>query len=348
MHDPRIGRFFAVDPLAPKYPWYTPYQFSGNKVISHVELEGLEEQALTPSGGSINLPSGANILKRYEAKVSESSGTALGVYPNYNGQTDVYSGVGGDYYAARGGVQSFEYSGTTYDAVFSSKTGLFMGYESTDNIYENGYTKSATPTISYGGGNVITSQGWGMTSGSGSQAMAAGGTMAASLGDTPLGWAVGAAGAISAYLASTVELDSRVWNFNLTDAQPIAMPVSTTTTYDEELFTIIYRNISENEYKQLASGGYNFAFGKSMHSMIVKQFWLDPSALAGWNASDMNKKYNVSILVPKSIIGPGNILDTSTPVDVHLGRSATITNQIDLNIFNKVKTILSITPSPLK
>ena len=43
MHDPRIGRFFAVDPLAPKYPWYTPYSFSGNKVILFVELEGLEE-----------------------------------------------------------------------------------------------------------------------------------------------------------------------------------------------------------------------------------------------------------------------------------------------------------------
>jgi RHS repeat-associated protein len=43
MHDPRIGRFFAIDPLAPQYPWYTPYQFSGNKVIDHVELEGLEE-----------------------------------------------------------------------------------------------------------------------------------------------------------------------------------------------------------------------------------------------------------------------------------------------------------------
>ena len=46
MHDPRIGRFFAVDPLASKYPWYTPYQFSGNKVIHAVELEGLEEHVL--------------------------------------------------------------------------------------------------------------------------------------------------------------------------------------------------------------------------------------------------------------------------------------------------------------
>jgi RHS repeat-associated protein len=44
MYDPRIGRFFAVDPLAAKYPIYTPYSFSGNHVINAVELEGLEEE----------------------------------------------------------------------------------------------------------------------------------------------------------------------------------------------------------------------------------------------------------------------------------------------------------------
>lgn len=43
MHDPRIGRFLATDPLTKKYPWYSPYSFSGNKVIQFVELEGLEE-----------------------------------------------------------------------------------------------------------------------------------------------------------------------------------------------------------------------------------------------------------------------------------------------------------------
>lgn len=47
MHDPRVGRFFAIDPLTAKYPWYTPYQFSGNKVIHAIELEGLEEYALS-------------------------------------------------------------------------------------------------------------------------------------------------------------------------------------------------------------------------------------------------------------------------------------------------------------
>jgi RHS repeat-associated protein len=52
MHDPRIGRFFARDPLASKYPWYTPYQFSGNKVIHMIELEGLEEAV--PASGPDN------------------------------------------------------------------------------------------------------------------------------------------------------------------------------------------------------------------------------------------------------------------------------------------------------
>jgi len=42
MHDPRVGRFFAVDPLAPKYPHNSPYAFSENIVIHGKELEGLE------------------------------------------------------------------------------------------------------------------------------------------------------------------------------------------------------------------------------------------------------------------------------------------------------------------
>jgi RHS repeat-associated protein len=42
MHDPRVGRFFAVDPLAGEYPWNSPYAFSENRVLDGVELEGLE------------------------------------------------------------------------------------------------------------------------------------------------------------------------------------------------------------------------------------------------------------------------------------------------------------------
>ena len=42
MHDPRLGRFLSIDPLAPDYPWNSPYAFSENRVIDAIELEGLE------------------------------------------------------------------------------------------------------------------------------------------------------------------------------------------------------------------------------------------------------------------------------------------------------------------
>jgi len=41
-HDPAIGRFFNIDPLAEDYYYNSPYAFSENKVVAHVELEGLE------------------------------------------------------------------------------------------------------------------------------------------------------------------------------------------------------------------------------------------------------------------------------------------------------------------
>ncbi|MCK8480939.1 RHS repeat domain-containing protein [Psychroserpens algicola] len=43
MHDPRLGRFFATDPMETVYPWNSPYAFSENQVIRFVELEGLEK-----------------------------------------------------------------------------------------------------------------------------------------------------------------------------------------------------------------------------------------------------------------------------------------------------------------
>ena len=43
MYDTRLGRFFSGDPLSPKYPWYTPYQFAGNKPIYAVDVDGAEE-----------------------------------------------------------------------------------------------------------------------------------------------------------------------------------------------------------------------------------------------------------------------------------------------------------------
>ncbi len=43
IYNPRLGKFLSVDPLTQSYPWYTPYQFAGNKPIAAIDLDGLEE-----------------------------------------------------------------------------------------------------------------------------------------------------------------------------------------------------------------------------------------------------------------------------------------------------------------
>ncbi|MBK7444129.1 MAG: hypothetical protein IPI65_22130 [Bacteroidetes bacterium] len=43
VYNPRIGKFLSTDPLSRNYPWYTPYQFAGNKPIVAIDLDGLEE-----------------------------------------------------------------------------------------------------------------------------------------------------------------------------------------------------------------------------------------------------------------------------------------------------------------
>jgi RHS repeat-associated protein len=43
IYNPRLAKFLSVDPLTRSYPWYTPYQFAGNKPIAAVDLDGKEE-----------------------------------------------------------------------------------------------------------------------------------------------------------------------------------------------------------------------------------------------------------------------------------------------------------------
>ena len=50
-------RFISVDPLAADYPFYTPYQYAGNKPINFIDLDGAEEKpAPLVADPSANLP----------------------------------------------------------------------------------------------------------------------------------------------------------------------------------------------------------------------------------------------------------------------------------------------------
>ncbi len=43
MYDPRLGRFWSVDPLTKKFAFYTPYQYASNKPIVAIDIDGLED-----------------------------------------------------------------------------------------------------------------------------------------------------------------------------------------------------------------------------------------------------------------------------------------------------------------
>jgi RHS repeat-associated protein len=52
MHDPSMGRFLSVDPLAEKFYDFGTYSFSGNRVVDAVELEGAEPLIMNPEYSS--------------------------------------------------------------------------------------------------------------------------------------------------------------------------------------------------------------------------------------------------------------------------------------------------------
>jgi RHS repeat-associated protein len=76
MHDPRLGRFLSLDPLAPDYPHNSPYAFSENRVIDGVELEGLEYATFTlliQDGKTQSI----HVSKDYELKRENTKGAGI-------------------------------------------------------------------------------------------------------------------------------------------------------------------------------------------------------------------------------------------------------------------------------
>jgi hypothetical protein len=116
MHDPRLGRFFAIDPLYKSFAWNSSYAFSENCVIGFIELEGLETiipvrqefdaklkqvsqtygQGKTMEGLNVNLyrieqwktnPNGTVYLDKITYKTINAEGGALAV--SYNSYSEI-------------------------------------------------------------------------------------------------------------------------------------------------------------------------------------------------------------------------------------------------------------------
>lgn len=84
MHDPRIARFFAVDPLASKYPYNSAYAFSENRLIDTIELEGLEKihysNGLPKNSPIFKIMRSSKILNQLLTDISNPQVTNVNVY----------------------------------------------------------------------------------------------------------------------------------------------------------------------------------------------------------------------------------------------------------------------------
>jgi RHS repeat-associated protein len=91
MHDPRLGRFFAVDPLSRQYASITVYSFSHNRVIDCKELEGKElDPAITitaTQNTSCNLYmiTGEDLIEKTSSVFFEKSNFTLLCNPTIQG-----------------------------------------------------------------------------------------------------------------------------------------------------------------------------------------------------------------------------------------------------------------------
>jgi len=116
MHDPRLGMFFAVDPLSGKYPHNSSYAFSENRVIASVEIEGLEAQDL--NGNIVFVKDPRAHVQKYSASYSQNNSeggyTKTEIEINY--QTGyIYSNKGNRVKA------DLTLSGTTTKSTYDSK-----------------------------------------------------------------------------------------------------------------------------------------------------------------------------------------------------------------------------------
>ncbi|QRY58013.1 DUF6443 domain-containing protein [Sphingobacterium siyangense] len=83
MHDPAIGRFTSIDPLATDYTHNSPYAFSENRVINGVELEGLEYMTYgyDAAGVRANIQATAQRINRTETEKMQELDFFFDIFP---------------------------------------------------------------------------------------------------------------------------------------------------------------------------------------------------------------------------------------------------------------------------
>ena len=119
IYNPRLGKFLSVDPLSKSYPWYTSYQFAGNKPIVAIDLDGLEEYFVIRWYDNANQLAFSTVIKVPNAvQVTDQNGSLyLELRASNPGDASIFQNVFGVTPAQAQGLMST--AGTATMAVFS-------------------------------------------------------------------------------------------------------------------------------------------------------------------------------------------------------------------------------------
>ncbi|WP_197474551.1 RHS repeat-associated core domain-containing protein [Tenacibaculum ovolyticum] len=168
MHDPRIGRFFAVDPLTASYPWNSPYSFAENRVINGIDLEGTEFY-FTANGKLLGKGKGSNsimiVSDRLLSKGVKSIQRDITSANGGNINVEDYLVFGSDYLT---NISISETVSNVLTTIYNRETSLaerksydlfnnkisYFDFNSVDTEVKNGYTVS---TKEHGGNYIDTS-----------------------------------------------------------------------------------------------------------------------------------------------------------------------------------------------
>jgi RHS repeat-associated protein len=99
-YDDQLGRFFSIDKLATKFPFYSTYQFAGNKFMNAIDLDGLEpvltkdkqqiiQSSANNSGQEISVIREGNKLYSVMNKINNED--HMYYWKSNNGKGDLYS-----------------------------------------------------------------------------------------------------------------------------------------------------------------------------------------------------------------------------------------------------------------
>ena len=152
IYNPGIARFLSVDPLSPDYPWYTPYQFAGNKPIWATDVDGLEEviYQYTIDRGSVTL---LNVVDNRDVQ------TTFDVTPTgmmYNAQTKMIDKrTGKPFEPGELGMVQYQYFDNSGNPLNTRRdyTGKFVEGQNelmpygNDNLFGSIYIGPNNPTV---------------------------------------------------------------------------------------------------------------------------------------------------------------------------------------------------------